>query len=86
MLRLAVATQTPLEALLIIDGNITVDQLPLLTGEIRRCRQRSATLILMLDGVAHIDPEGLALLQQWCARGVALRGGTPFLRALLRGE
>ena len=83
MLRLTLVAQTPQQAVLNVDGQITADQVPLLAKEIGRLGQQSASLILVLDGVGHIDPEGLDLLKQWSGPPLQLRGGSPFLRALL---
>lgn len=87
MFRLTRTAQTPTTAVLTIDGLLSADQVPLLADEIGRCRQQCTRLILQLDGVGQIDPEGIALLQQWCGADgdpkVVLQGGSPFLRALL---
>lgn len=86
MLRLTLMAQTPQQAVLKVDGQITADQVPLLAEEIGRLGQQSACLVLVLDGVAHIDPEGLELLKQWPGPPLRLRGGSPFVRALLSIE
>ena len=86
MLRLTLIAQTPHQAVLKVDGQITVDQISTLTEEIGRLREQSTSLMLELDNVSHIDPEGLELLKQQAGPSLRLRGGSLFLRALLESN
>lgn len=86
MLRLTCTTQTPSQTVLQIDGQITADQVPLVASEVERSRGQSTRLTLTLDGVTHIDPEGISLLKDCCDQGVVLQGGSVFIRALLKSE
>lgn len=84
MLRLTRIVQTPAQIQLTIDGRLVADQVPLLDGEIGRCLAHATRLVLQLDGVTYIDEAGLALLKRWRGQTVCLRGGSPFVQALLQ--
>lgn len=80
MLRLTRTAHT----VLTVDGRLTTAHLPLLDAEIAAGLQQAPQLTLRLNGLVHIDAEGLARLKQWCDCGVALEGGSPYVRALLQ--
>ncbi|MEW6754060.1 MAG: STAS domain-containing protein [Candidatus Latescibacterota bacterium] len=84
MLRLTLISQTQEEATLRVEGWITAEAADVLRGEAGDWLRRKDRLVLDLDGVHHIEEAGFALLQSWPRERVALRGGSTFLRHLLR--
>ena len=71
---------------LAVYGKVAGDSVQLLAQEGTRHRQLGAQLILDLEGVPFIDPAGLALLRLWEGPQLQLRGGSPFIKALLAAE
>ena len=86
MFRMTVTDLTDHAVVLALYGKITDEAVPLLAQEGTRYRQAGASLILDLDKVTYIDAPGLALLRLWQGAGLELRGGSPFLQALLAAE
>ena len=86
MLQMIVESQTDQAVVLAVYGKVAGDAVELLAQEGTRHRQTGAQLILQLDGVPFIDGAGLALLRHWAESQLTLRGGSPFLQALLAAE
>lgn len=56
-------------------------------GELERmCRETTGPLALDLSGIRLAAPEGVGLLGELDARGVRLRGQTPYLQFLLESR
>lgn len=83
VLRVRVLSQIPQTAVLAVDGEVAEGNVPLLAAELERHLAAIDRLILDLDGVPFIDEDGLALLRRWPRSRLVLRGGSPFVRALL---
>ena len=83
MLRLTVISQTPEQAVLQVDGWVSGAHVRLLEEEGTRLRQEAD---LDLSGVKIIDQAGLALLQGWSGKRLALRGASLFVNKLLATE
>ena len=86
MLRMTIKAQSAQELILGVYGKVTGAAIPLLQQEVENRLGTSAKLVLDLDGVPFIDRSGLEVLKQWSSSKVDLRGGSPFLRALLAAE
>ena len=86
MLRLTVISQTPEQAVLQVDGWVSGANVRLLEEEGTRLRQEAECLVLDLSGVKIIDQAGLALLQGWSGKRLALRGASLFVNKLLATE
>jgi len=86
MLRLVRKSQGPAEAVLEAHGWIAGDNVPLLEKEGESWRGRAAHLVLDLTGVRSIDRAGAAVLRRWVGEGLRLRGGSAFVRELLRAH
>lgn len=84
MLRISVASQSPEEVVLKLEGRVAREQVSLLEQELQgRSGQR---LVLDLDGISFLDSAGLDLLERWHQAGVLLRGGSLFVRTLLQSR
>jgi len=83
MLRFTLLSQTPVETVLALDGWLMGEDVALLAQEGKRWSQEVSRLVLDLEGVQFVDREGLMLLKRWVEMGMVLRGGIPFIRALL---
>ena len=83
MLRLVPQSQDPAGAVLQAHGWITGENVPLLEQEVESWR-RTGRLVLDLTGVRSIDRAGAALLRRWTGEDLLLRGGSAFVRQLLR--
>jgi anti-anti-sigma regulatory factor len=83
MLRLTVVSQSRDQVALKIEGWVSGVNVAYLEAEGQHWRGQTQRLVLQLDGVQFIDAVGLALLVRWTGEGVALRGGSAFVRALL---
>ena len=86
MLRMTLTAQSPQKVVLALYGKIAGSDVQFLQQEGEGHLEQDAQLTLELDGVQFIDEAGLALLRQWVGRGLALRGGSTFVRALLATE
>jgi anti-anti-sigma regulatory factor len=86
MLRIAVASVTAEEAVLRLEGWLSEEGVALLAAEVQRLLAGGRRLVLDLDGVSHIDPDGLDLLEGWTGARVALRGGSVYVRTLLHNH
>lgn len=75
--------QSPEGTVLTLYGKITSPDVQLLLQEGQPHLEQAGSLTLDLDGVQFIDDTGMALLQRWLGQGLVLRGGSPFLKALL---
>jgi len=69
---------------LTVHGRITGDDVTLLAREVEPCLEAGNSLVLDLDGVRAIDRESTERLRGWVDQGLALRGGSMFVRLLLR--
>ena len=83
MLRITVLSQTPGEVTLKVEGWLCGGNVALLEQEGTQWLREAERLTLDLEGVQNIDEGGLALLRRWSGAGLTLRGGSPFVRALL---
>ena len=84
MLRITVLSQNREEATLKVEGRITGTDVALLEREISGKFERSQRLVLELQGLKHIDREGVELLKHWSADKLILRDSSVFVRTLLR--
>ena len=83
MIRLAVQSQRPEEAVLEVHGWLSGENVAVLRSEGTRLLEESQRLILDLKGVQFIDEAGIALLLCWRGERLALRGSSWFVRTLL---
>ena len=86
LLQLCVVAETNQEAILAVHGKVAGAQVQILEQEGQRHLGQSLRLVLELDGVPFVDQAGLDLLRRWSGPCLVLRGGSPFLRALLAAE
>jgi anti-anti-sigma regulatory factor len=83
MLRITPLAQTDEETILRIEGRFTGADVVLVDREIRVRFEQSQRLVLDLQGLKHIDREGLDLLKRWSGETLVLQGCSPFVRTLL---
>ena len=83
MFRLTPLSETPDEVVLRVEGWLEGAEVGVLSREIESWRQRDRQVVLDLTGLKDIEPAGLRLLSSWVGKGVSLRGGSGYLRALL---
>jgi len=83
MLRLEIRSADAQKTVLEVHGSIAGEDIPLLAEKIASQR-REKPLILDLTGVRFIDQTGVALLREWAAERLEMRGESFFIRALLR--
>ena len=83
MLHIESVTDSCGQSLLAAYGQIDAEGVPHLRT-ILDARSMQTTLILDLSGVSSIDRDGSDLLQHHAAQGLILRGGSLFIRTLLR--
>lgn len=84
MLRITIASQASGEAVLRVEGWVVREGVTLLANEVQRWLDQGQRVVLDLDGVRFIDRAGLELLGARVGTHLALRGGSPFIRAQLR--
>lgn len=84
MLRLAIQSTNQEETVLEAHGRIAGQDVAFLEQEGEQALRQGQGLTLDLDGVRFIDRAGVELLRGWTDRGVTLRGGFLFIRAILR--
>ena len=82
MLRITVHAVPDERLVLKLAGRVGAREIDVLERQLREYIKDDPTLDL--DGVQFIDEEGLAFLAGCIARGVVLRGGSIFVRSLLR--
>ena len=83
MLRLTIRSQTPEQVVQEVHGWVSGKDVEILEQEGTRLFQQTQCLVLDLEGVRFIDRAGIELLQRWSGERLVLRGGSPFVRALL---
>ena len=83
MLRITSLSQTKEAAVLKIEGRVAGSDVSLLEWEMKQKLQNASCLVLELEGLKHIDREGLAVLKRWAGEKLILRGGSTFVRTLL---
>jgi len=86
MLRLTVRSQTPQEVVLQVDGWVSGADVAILEQEGNRLLGEAQRVALELKGVESIDEAGIALLRRWWGERLVLRGGSSFIRALLKAH
>ena len=84
MLRLTIVSQGVEEVVLKVDGWLAGENVGLLEREGMCHLQEAKRLVLDLKGVRFIDQAGIALLQRWSGERLVLRGGSSFVRMLLK--
>lgn len=84
MLRITEMSCTREETVLKVEGWVTGRGAVLLEEEGARRLRLAPHLVLDLKGVQFIDADGIAVLKRWSGNGLILRGGSLFVRALLR--
>jgi anti-anti-sigma regulatory factor len=67
-----------------VEGWVTGRGASLLAEEGARRLQLAPHLVFDLEGVQFIDQSGIAVLKRWSRERLMLRGGSLFVRALLR--
>jgi anti-anti-sigma regulatory factor len=83
MLRITPLAQTDEETILRIEGRFVGADVVLVDREIRVRFEQSQRLVLDLQGLKHIDRDGLELLKRWSGEALVLQGCSPFVRTLL---
>lgn len=83
MLRLTATSQSEKEAVLVVDGWVSGQDVDVLEEEGTRLLEEAERLVLELAGVKFIDQPGLELLKRWTGRRLVLRDASPFVQALL---
>jgi anti-anti-sigma regulatory factor len=83
MFRLVTLSQSPEQVVLAVYGWIAAGNVTLLEQELESWEKWIGRLVLDLEGVRFIDEAGADMLRRWKDRDAVLRGGSPFLRALL---
>ena len=86
MLRITLESQTLDEVILAVAGWLAGEDVELMDQEIMRWHQEGRRLVLDLEGVKLIDESGLTLLKRWSEKQLALRGGSTFVRMLLKSS
>lgn len=86
MLRISVASRSPPEIVLKLEGQVAREWVPLLDQEIRRWLRQQPRVVLDLGGIQHLDHAGLDLVERWHQQGVGLRGGSLFVKTLLESR
>jgi ABC-type transporter Mla MlaB component len=86
MLRIAIEKSPGRGLVLVLAGWVADEGQELLTAEITRHREYLPALMLDLQQVKGIDEAGISLLRRWSGRGLKLRGGSGYIRALLAAE
>ncbi len=84
MLRITLMSQSREEAILKVEGRITGTDVALLESEISSKLERSQRLVLVLQGLKHVDRNGVELLKHWSADRLILRDSSVFVRTLLQ--
>ena len=85
MLRLTAGPPTQQGIALTAHGWLEGSNTVILAQELDRLESDGKRVILDLGGVRALDDDALQLLTSRCARGLELRGGSGFVRALLHG-
>jgi anti-anti-sigma regulatory factor len=84
MLQLEIRDESSEVVVLHVNGRLVGDEVKFLEQEGRKHMCPSQRLTVDLDGVRFVDSAGAELLRGWAIQGVLLRGGSPFVRALLQ--
>lgn len=86
MLRISTATRSDGSPVLLIEGAITDDDLPVLDDVCLERLNGSARLALDLTHVTYLDDAALRYLEALRERGVDVVSRSPFIRELLKRE
>lgn len=86
MLRITKVCESEEEAVLRVDGWVVGDDVGVLEREGTCWLEKTSRLVLDLADVRFIDETGIALLERWHGQGLVLRGGSRFIRALLKAH
>ena len=84
MLRITEMSCSREESVLKVEGWVTGRGAVLLEEESAGRLRLVPHLVLDLEGVRFIDATGIAVLKRWSGKRLVLRGGSLFVRALLR--
>mgnify|MGYP006101212777 FL=1 len=84
MLRITLLSQDKEEVILKVEGRIAGADVALLEREIRGKFELTQRLVLDLQGLKHIDREGLQLLKHLSKGKLVLRDSSVFVRTLLQ--
>jgi len=84
MLRITLLSQDKEEVILKVEGRIAGADVALLEREITGKFELTQRLVLDLQGVKHIDREGLQLLKHLSKGKLVLRDSSVFVRTLLQ--
>ena len=84
MLRIMTVSQSQEEVVLKVAGWLAGENVDLLAQEGAPVLGQVRRLVQDLQEVRFIDEAGIALLQGWSSQGLVLRGGSVFIRALLK--
>ena len=84
MLRISPQAKTASRVELRLAGQIGSEEAALLADELQCLWRDGIHIVLDLEGIEFIDRVGLALLSQWVAKGLELRGGSRFIQRMLR--
>ena len=80
----AMPADVPGQVVIAAHGRIAGDDVDLLVLELAPRLRQAEQVVLDLDGVRYADREATRVLRRWLAAGLVLRGGSPFVRLLLR--
>lgn len=86
MLRISIKSRNEQEVVLKLEGRLSDEDVGLLEREGGRWLQQSDRLVLDMEGVQLVDRAAIALLKDWAKEGLALCGGTLFVRELLKSH
>ena len=82
MLRITQVSQSNSEVVLKIEGRVEGSDVKLLEQELEKQFRETRFIVLQIEGLRHIDREGLVVLKGWVGK-IAFLGESIFVRALL---
>ena len=86
MLHLQIKEKNKEAVVLAVDGDLKGDAVQILAKEGKDQLKDTKCLVLDLTGVQFIDSAGIDLLQSWSGARLELRGGSFFIKALLKAH